>query len=155
MGARKYNHIYQLLVQGDDDLIGQVAYALYKKEKHAWVQRFKEEERHEPEDEDLAKFHCFVCSDENKNRFRLQAQSIVQQMMSAATERTINQAQEELNRNHQAQLRSVVKPLITSFWMAVLQGVVASFIFSLLIVAFVSIARWGGLNFSAFFDWLR
>ena len=33
--VRKYNHIYQLLVQGDDDLIGQVAYTLYKKEKYA------------------------------------------------------------------------------------------------------------------------
>lgn len=155
MGSRKYNHIYQLLVQGDDDLIGQVAYALYKKEKHAWVERFWDEHDQEPTDDDVASFHCFICSEENIDRFRLQAKSIVQETINSVTAETLHRAQEELNRNHQAQLKAIIEPLIPGFWDGVKQGVVASLLFSILIVVFIFIIRLGSIDFGALFDWLR
>lgn len=155
MSSRKYNHIYQLLVLGDDDLIGQVAYSLYKKEKCAWGSRFIEENGAEPSDDDVALFHCFTCSEENKIRFRLQAKNIVLNTIDAVTSENIRRAREELNRNHRTQLLAIVEPLRTSFWMGVLQGVIASFVFSLLIVLFITIAKWGGIDFGAFLDWLK
>lgn len=154
MGSRKYNPIYQLLVQGDDDLIGQVAYALYKKEKHTWVEQFLKEQGIEPTDDQVADFHRIVCSEESRYRFRLQAQRIVLRTIDSLTAETLQQAQERLDHNHREQLSKIIAPLIPSFWSGVGQGIVASFLFSLLIVLTILIAQWGGIDFKVLFGWI-
>ena len=41
--ARQYNFIYSKLVRDEDDFVGHIAYALYKAEKVAYIEKFKSE----------------------------------------------------------------------------------------------------------------
>ena len=155
MGSREYNQIYGKLVEGDDDLVGQVAYALYKKEKHAWVKRFCERYNSEPTDEDLSSFHCTICSPENVFRFRLQASGIITQTINGVIKKTTDQVQDELNRDHKERLKTIVKDLVPRFWTSVFQSVLASFIFSMLILAIIAFVKLGNIDYVAWFEWLR
>lgn len=40
--ARHYNFIYEKLVSNDGDMVGRIAYSLYKREKIAFVKQYKE-----------------------------------------------------------------------------------------------------------------
>lgn len=52
-----YNYIYKTLVKGPDDIVGALAYALYKEEKLQFITEFEEKNSREPSDEELACFH--------------------------------------------------------------------------------------------------
>ena len=39
--ARQYNRIYGKIVQGENDIVGSIAYSLYKRHKIAYIERFK------------------------------------------------------------------------------------------------------------------
>lgn len=41
--ARNYNYIYSQLVEDRKDIVGHIAYALYKEDKIAFIGRYKEE----------------------------------------------------------------------------------------------------------------
>lgn len=41
--SKKYNYIYQELVDNDNDLVGMIAYALYKNEKIKYIKKITEE----------------------------------------------------------------------------------------------------------------
>ena len=63
--ARQYNFIYSKLVRDEDDFVGHIAYALYKAEKVAYIEKFKSEHGgQEPTEEDLKpKYSCNKCND--------------------------------------------------------------------------------------------
>ena len=51
---RKYNYIYKQLVEDRGDIIGHIAYALYKEDKIEYINKFKEEHNNnEPTEDDL------------------------------------------------------------------------------------------------------
>ena len=51
---RKYNYIYKLLVEDRGDIIGHIAYALYKEDKIEYINKFKEEHNNnEPTEDDF------------------------------------------------------------------------------------------------------
>ncbi|WP_256665212.1 hypothetical protein [Pseudomonas sp. SLFW] len=54
MNAR-YNHIFNALVADEDDILGQLAYAAYKRQKIEFIQAFKDKNGTDPEDKVL--FH--------------------------------------------------------------------------------------------------
>lgn len=53
---RNYNFIYKELVNNDEDLVGMIAYSLYKNEKIKYLQKLKEEKGTICED-DVKNFH--------------------------------------------------------------------------------------------------
>jgi hypothetical protein len=59
--VRKYSDIYNKLVTDDDDFVGMVAYAIYKKNKIEHIKNIKEEHSREPTDDDLTSFHSSSC----------------------------------------------------------------------------------------------
>ena len=46
--SRKYNFIYSKLVDDKDDIVGHIAYSLYKNEKIEFIEAFKKENSREP-----------------------------------------------------------------------------------------------------------
>lgn len=72
-----YNPIYERLVRDEDDLIGIVAYGLYKQSKREWIQRYAE--RHEgcrPSPEHLMDY-VDRYSESDLGRFRDQAEDMM------------------------------------------------------------------------------
>ena len=64
--SRKYNHIYSRLVESKGDIIGHIAYALYKDDKIVYISHFKEEHNgKEPDEDDLKPFNDISSTDMN------------------------------------------------------------------------------------------
>lgn len=53
----RFNFIYAELVQEPDDLVGLLAYSIYKHEKIKYIERFKEDSDRSPEPSELCDFH--------------------------------------------------------------------------------------------------
>lgn len=75
--SRQYNSIYGKLVRDEKDIIGHVAYSLYKAGKADYIEKFKSENGKEPEEKDLEHFHKISCMDDAIFRYKMQATSIL------------------------------------------------------------------------------
>ena len=51
--SRKYNYIFSKLVDDETDLIGLVAYGIYKNNKIGYIEKFKEKQGREPSEDEL------------------------------------------------------------------------------------------------------
>jgi hypothetical protein len=60
---RNYNFIYSKLVENEYDIVGHIAYSLYKKDKIAHIERFRQKNSTEPLDHELIPFNEFSSSD--------------------------------------------------------------------------------------------
>jgi len=71
-----YNPAYERLVQSDDDLVGLVAYGLYKQSKRDWIKRFFDRNGASPSNEQLMDY-VDRYSDVDLMRFRDQAEDMM------------------------------------------------------------------------------
>ena len=62
MPERQYNFIFSKLVEKDDDMLGLLAYGLYKQQKIEYIAQFKKEHGRGPTHEELATFHDLTSS---------------------------------------------------------------------------------------------
>lgn len=132
---RKYNFIYSRLVEGKGDIIGYIAYALYKDAKIEYINRFKEEHNgEEPSEDDLKSFHDFTSTDESVNNFKYVASGVLQAFLDNTLEETKAQIEENLNRNHIELIKNAIEPIKPpSVWKSygngIAQSVLGAFIF--------------------------
>lgn len=50
------NPIFEMLVSGDDDIVGLVAYSIYKQNKRDWLMAFNKSRGREPDDDEVASY---------------------------------------------------------------------------------------------------
>lgn len=139
---RSYNHIYNRLVEEKGDLIGYIAYALYKDEKIEYITRFKEEHGKDPDEEDLKRFHDITSTEASVDRYRYVASGILQSFLDNTLESTRTQIEDNLNRNHIELLRKAIKPIEPpskgwSYFHGIMQSVAGAFLFMILMCALV------------------
>ena len=131
--SRQYNSIYSKLVRDEKDIIGHVAYSLYKAGKADYIEKFKSENGKEPEEKDLEHFHKISCMDDAIFRYKMQATSILRSFTNDTLSSTIRQIEENTVKAHKDSLREVVSEMKPAgFWYGVWQGVVGAFVFMLL-----------------------
>ena len=70
----RYSTVYKLLVHGEDDLVGQIAYAVYKQQKIEKITRFTTQNKRPLADEELA---SFMENAESENQLRFYCVSIM------------------------------------------------------------------------------
>ena len=85
-----------MLVKDKSDTIGRIAYSLYKEEKIVWIKAFKTKEGRKPTDEEVEKlFHNPHRQKDCLDRYRLHAESILQEFTDAALEESTTQIEAE------------------------------------------------------------
>src|SRR3546814_15750943 len=72
-GEREYNRIFEMLVTASDDLVGLVAYALYKRHKRDWLLALRS--KREPTPEDAQAFLTTVVTSLHSYRERARVSS--------------------------------------------------------------------------------
>lgn len=140
--ARQYNYIYKELVRDSNDVVGHVAYSLYKADKVQFLERFKKEnEGKEPSEEDLKPFHDSCCLQANIIRYRMQALNILQGLISNTLNDTTRQIEEDYRNRQDQHLEDVVSRLIPrhAFFNGLVQSIIGAFIFALIVAAFAFI----------------
>ncbi|WP_295990192.1 hypothetical protein [Rugamonas sp.] len=117
--------IYRQLVTDDDDLLGMVAYALYKRQKFDFIDGFKKRHSKDPESSDFAMFNDLSSSELQLKSYQDQAETLTADFSLSLLE-TYNAKLE--NRAYETVFKARLR-----FWFGVWQGVVASFVFVILI----------------------
>lgn len=143
--SRKYNHIYSKLVEDDTDVIGHIAYALYKEQKIKYIDNKKkgDDSKHLSE-EDWQHFNEVTCTEENIQRYRLQATEILQNFVDDALRETIKQIESDAKKNQAEILSDIIQPLKPKgWWYGFLQSVAGALAFMLLAAG---IAFWATLS---------
>lgn len=142
---RNYNYIYSKLVEKDSDLIGHIAYSLYKKSKIEYIEKQKNDGK-EPTDTELIPFNDFSSSESSIESYRLKAELIVQGFIENVLDEELENYKEQAVNQHAEILKNIIKPITPSFWSNVWIGLISSFIFSLIVAAFFFIKSFGDYN---------
>ncbi len=146
---RNYNFIYSKLVENEYDVLGHIAYSIYKKQKISHIESLNKSEGREPADEELIPFNKISCSEESIEGYKIKAERVLQTFSDNVLEETINVIEENIRKEHADMLREVVEPLTPisktrSFWNGVLQSVLGAFMFSCLVSLILVINRTTG-----------
>lgn len=107
-----YNYIYKKLVKENEsganhDIIGYIAYSIYKREKIQYIESFKEDNGRDPKFEDLGSFR--TLSNKKVEEYKTTAQKVLQSY-------AVNLGIEANKKEH-------------GFWYGVFQSLVASLIY--------------------------
>ena len=111
--AREYNFIYSRLVQSESDMIGHIAYSLYKAEKVSWIEGHKRDNGgKEPTEAEFKKYHEACCSEQRINSYRSLASSILQTFMGGSTDMMAEQVAREVSDKVTAHINENITPFM-------------------------------------------
>lgn len=141
---RSYNDIYSKLVENEFDILGHIAYAIYKQQKIAHIREFKADEDRQPTDSELIPFNKFSSSQASIDGYRIKAERILQSFTDNVLEDTIIEVENDCKKNQSEILKEIITPIAPPskgklFWNGVFQSIVGAFMFSLIIAGFVII----------------
>jgi hypothetical protein len=123
---RNYNFIYEKLVKSEDDLVGLIAYAIYKKHKIEFITRIKEEEGREPSQEECTAFFKASTTDSQLTKYINDATSILSDVVANTTNEELERYEREMLADYEERIKKCLPP----WWHNVIWSVIASFIFS-------------------------
>lgn len=136
MSSPTYNFIYSKLVAAPDDLVGLIAYGLYKREKIEFIARFKDDHSNDPTDADLAIFHSLTNTDSRRENYRSQAEGILASFSNKMLEEITGKIQDEYEDTLIEELKKA-----QPFWRGVGQNLVSS-VATLAIIALFFFIIW-------------
>jgi uncharacterized membrane protein len=141
--GRKYSLLYKKIVKDERDVIGHIAYALYKAAKIKHIEKYKSEHDGEDPSEDyLEHFHNISCLEEEVERYKLQATAILQDFLTNTvteiledTEQDLVDAHLDMVKDALADTEKELKP--KSFMYGVWQSVVGAVLFMIILGAII------------------
>lgn len=123
------NFIYSKLVRDDDDIIGIIAYGIYKKHKIEFIESIKKEYNREPNQEEWHAFAVSSNTDSQLEKYVSQADSTLASFVMNTAGEQIKSAERLMLEQYQANIKAV----LPSNWKTVGLSVLGSFIFSAVI----------------------
>lgn len=141
---RNYNYIYEKLVESENDLIGHIAYSIYKSNKIEFIEKFKKgHDGVAPTEEDLRTFHDMSCTDSTISLYLMKAESLLQDFMGELWEDFHEEIENDCIKNQNLHLEKIIDPIKPKWWKQFGQSLLASllgaFLFALLVatIAFI------------------
>jgi predicted PurR-regulated permease PerM len=141
---RKFSFIYSEIVEDENDMIGHIAYSLYKSSKIKYIEQFKiENGGNNPSEMDLNAFHMSART--TIPALKIQAEQVLSNFTQFALEETVSEIEKEIKTTQENILKDIINPIIPpkpkgpwdGFWMAVLvkgtQAIVVAIILFLVI----------------------
>ena len=139
--ARHYNFIYKELVRYDGDMVGRIAYSLYKREKIAFIEQYKKEHNgQEPTIKEFDNFHSTCHNPERIRMYHREALIMLQNFVGESFEETSKQILSDFSKDQDAHLTNVIKPLLPErpkmryqYFHGAMQSMIGSIALSILI----------------------
>lgn len=127
---RQYNFIYSKLVKSEDDIVGHIAYSLYKSEKVAYIEKFKEENGgKEPTEADLKPFNDMTSMDLRLDQYLKSGSDLLDQFVNQVIGSHLERFEQECNENHVDLISKALKPVKSPpLWKQYLHGISQSII---------------------------
>ncbi len=103
MKSDNYNKVYEHLVEDEDDIVGQLAYCLYKQNKQKFILSFAKQYSRRPSDEELNTY--VECSEMPRlQQYEEQATKILSETLLQA----VSEREDELNIEFEKKLKTFV-----------------------------------------------
>lgn len=146
--ARNYSFMYNKVVHDDADIIGHIAYSMYKDEKIRFIENFKKEHNGgHPTEEDIKYFNDINSTDSSIERYRFSASLVLQSFLDSSLSETINSIETDMNQRHLEEMKGILKP-VRSFWKGVGQSIVGAFAFMLIICLLIFFLRFSDYQYT-------
>lgn len=138
--ARSYNNIYNLIIEDENDIIGHIAYSLYKSDKIAYIEDFRENNGRDPEEKDLDEFHRISSIPANIERLKMHAASVINDVIFENIRDIEKEVEDKAYRASKQTLSEIIEPLKPkSFWSNLGENVFFSLIGSIIWVILFSL----------------
>lgn len=121
----QYNFIYRKLVTDKNDVLGIIAYSIYKRQKIEFIKNFETQNNRPPDDNDLRHFINISNSDSQLELYKNQALELTQNFLNETIAEDIAKRELEFDSRVKAELSKVKN----SFISGVLQSLVGSIFF--------------------------
>lgn len=100
-----YNWIYERLVTDENDLVGAIAYILYKQQKIEFISEIEEASGIDPTVEQWAEFHRLTCLDSSIINYQKRAEDLVNQFLRNVLSQHLEQLDDQAEQRMAAQVR--------------------------------------------------
>jgi len=128
------HRMYSKIVDDENDIIGLVAYALYKQHKIEFFKKARiENNGDEPSEEAIRAFIQSSSTDSQIKKYRAEAESILSDVVINVTREQINQAEREMLESYQTKIREAVKKETPGKGQTIFLNVVGTALFSIII----------------------
>lgn len=131
--SRQYNFIYSKLVESETDIIGHIAYSLYKTDKIDFINEFKKKNEKDPEEEDFNLFHITLGVEGQLERYKIEANIILQNFCNNTLTATIEEIEKIKEANIRSSLKEIVYELNPKTWKSILLNLAYSFVAAFLL----------------------
>lgn len=125
----KQNFIYSKLVHDDADIIGMVAYSIYKKHKIEFIESVKSLHNREPNEEEWEAFAVSSNTDSQLSKYVSHADSIIASFVMNTAGEQIKDSERKMLEEY----RENIKAVLPSNWKTIGMSILGSFIFSAVI----------------------
>lgn len=141
---RQYNFIYAKLVNADDDLVGLVAYGIYKQHKISFLSSFKDEFGREPTDEECRVFYLTSTTSDQLQKYTTQAAGLVSELVTSTTIEEIQTFQADMLNSYETKIEQAVKRNVPTNAKTITTGVITGVVASLVAALMMSISYFIG-----------
>lgn len=132
--ARSYNFIFSKLVRDENDLIGLIAYGIYKQHKIQFIESFKRSHGDvEPSDDDCLTFAPSTCTPTALQQYRDTAEALLQEITLSAAREEINDFENNMLRTYRQEIAESVKANTQGWWASFGASVAGAFVFAILV----------------------
>ena len=125
--AHRFNYIYSKLVQEPGDLVGLLAYGIYKFEKIDYVARFKERTGAEANPADLEDFHDLSIARVEQYR------ALAEMQMTTFQRNLLDSVIEELNHDYDEKLKEEILEYRPGWIAPITQSFLGSVVFTIVL----------------------
>lgn len=133
---RNYNYLYSKIVEGEGDMIGHIAYSLYKKSKIEYIENQKTEGK-VVTDVELVPFNTISSSESSIESYKIKAEIILEGFISNLLEEELKTNKKQAKEEQSEILKEIIKPITPTFMKSVWQNVVSTLILSAIIALLV------------------
>ncbi len=127
----KHSGIFERLVKGDHDILGHIAYSIYKRRKRAFIIRKQEELGTSNIPAELVEEFIEDQTDYTLEMYRSQADILSQEFLNASYKEELDKEKQRLSQEYSEKYGKLSDSIKPSFWYGVLQSITASFLFLL------------------------
>jgi len=126
----RYNSIYKELVSADDDLVGLIAYGIYKKHKIEFITKIKDEQGCEPTDAECKSFFAASTTESQLQNYRRQAETMLSEMVGNIANEELKHYENEMLRNYKKEIASCLPSNGKTFLTSICAGVISTLLFT-------------------------
>lgn len=143
--SRDYNRVYEHLVEAEDDVIGLVAYSIYKQDKRDFLIEWRERRGGSPTADQLDVFTAGVLTPGQQQRYRFTARNILD-----AYAKTVVEAERPLIQSLAIteRIESAARAVEGSahWYRQIPAGIASALIYTLLLIAILLVLRYAGVD---------